>query len=188
MNKLIAYGAALVFSLASGNIAMAKSSPDGDIKGTYNCQLTGGFILQFASSALAQFTVDGKGNVTSRAGELAVTLGANLTPSTPTNGVFFSSQYSFEACQYTPSGGSYSTNANGIGTLTIDWTASGTNAATPADCTENITAHYDILINSEASLLLNSTDLATEACNSTIDYASCGSNLTGTCQQQSPKP
>lgn len=187
MNKLIVYGAALFFSLASCGIALA-SSPNGDIKGVYNCQLAGGFIAQVSSSGLAQFTVDGTGKVTNSAGELKVVMGAENQPSKATGGVFYLSQYSFQACDYTPSGGSYSISANGTGTLSINWTASVKNTSTPLDCTENITTNYNILVNSPTSFFLDSTDLIGPCGSPKVDYASCGSSFRGTCQQQAAKP
>jgi hypothetical protein len=97
MRKGFIYGTALALAMAGGGVATAKStqaSPDGEIKGTYNCQLTGGFIAQAASTGLGQFSVDGKGNVTDAAGQLAVTIGGENQPSTASsNGFFFISQY-----------------------------------------------------------------------------------------------
>jgi hypothetical protein len=193
MRKGFIYGTALALAMAGGGVATAKStqaSPDGEIKGTYNCQLTGGFIAQAASTGLGQFSVDGKGNVTDAAGQLAVTIGGENQPSTASsNGFFFISQYTFQACDYTPSGGLYSLSANGSGTLSIQWTPSASNADSPVDCTEDITTDYDILVNSAASFTLNSTDLLPSTCGDpNIDYADCGSSFTGTCVQQAAKP
>jgi hypothetical protein len=72
MKKLIACGAAMLFSLAGWGVALAVTSQDADIEGAYNCLLTGGFVAQTSSSALAQFTANGAGKVTVTAGELKV--------------------------------------------------------------------------------------------------------------------
>ncbi|HUN58414.1 MAG TPA: hypothetical protein VMU41_09895 [Candidatus Binataceae bacterium] len=196
MNKGFIYGTAIALALAGPGAALAKSKPastSGFIKGTYNCQLTGGFIAQPYSTALTQFSVDGEGNVSGSAGELAVTAGGSGIPNpNNTNADFLNpSQYSFQTCDYVPSEGTYTLNANGTGTMTIDWTASTDNTDTPLDCTEDITAHYNVLVDSPASFVLNSTDLLplSGTCGDPdVNYAVCGSSLTGTCQLQSAKP
>lgn len=196
MNKRFIYGTALVFALAGGSQAVAKTKPastTGFIKGTYVCQLTGGFIAQIDSTALTQFSVDGQGSVTSTAGELAVSVGGSAIPNpNNTNDNFLNaSGYIFQACNYTPSGGTYTLSANGAGTITIDWTASSDNADSPLDCTEDITANYNILVNSPTSFALSSADLinsGSSGCGDPdVDYAVCGSSLAGTCQLQSSK-
>jgi hypothetical protein len=190
MTKGLIYAMAFALALAGTNPAMAKSKPQvptaGFIKGSYICQLTGGFVVQPASTGLAQFTVDGKGNVTASAGELDVTIGGNSTNATPQNGTFFDNQYSFQRCDYSPSGGSYTLGASGTGTLSIDWTASSSNAANDNgfDCTGNITTNYDVLVSSPATLLLNSNDLVSDCTADTLTYAECGSSFSGVCQQQ----
>src|SRR5271170_5180144 len=91
MRKLIAAAAVVVLSFGGANAAFATPpnwSPNVFIRGVYNCHLTGGFIVQPGSTGLAQFTLDGKGNVTSAPGELIVTLGEITTPSTPDDGFF----------------------------------------------------------------------------------------------------
>jgi hypothetical protein len=190
MNRGFIYGTLLAFALASGGIASAKtpsSSPDRFMKGSYVCELTGGFIVQTGSTALAQFAVDGDGNVTASSGELNVTVGSNTTVSTPSNGFFFDNEYSYEQCEYSPSGGSYSLSANGAGTLSVNWTAGTSNPDSPLDCTGNITTNFDVLVNSASSFLLNSTDLLGDCTTDTFDYADCGSTLVGSCQQQAGK-
>jgi hypothetical protein len=164
MNKGFIYGTALVFALTGASQAMAKTKPEsttGFIKGTYVCQLTGGFIAQPYSTGLTQFSVDGEGNVTTTAGELAVSVGgtAILNPNNTNDNFLNASGYIFQTCDYTPSGGSYTLDANGTGTITIDWTASTDNADSPLDCTEDITAHYNILVNSPTLFTLSSTDI-----------------------------
>jgi hypothetical protein len=193
MRKGFIYGAALVVALAANRSALAKpsqASPDGEIKGTYNCQLSGGFIAQAGSSALAQFSVD-EGDVTDTAGELNVSLGAYSIPN-PNNtsaDFVFPGQYSYEACNYTPSGGTYTLNGNGGGTISIKWTASADNASSPTDCTEDITTNFNILVNSSSSFTLNSTDLlpGDDCGNPDVNFANCGQSLSGSCQQQSVK-
>lgn len=184
--KLIAYSAALFFSLASGDVALA-SSANADIKGPYNCLLTGGFIAQVSSSALAQFTVDGTGKVTNSPGELKVVLGAENQPSTTKSGFFFISEYSYQTCNYTPSGGSYSIGTNGAGTLSINWTPNAKNESTGTDCAQGITTNFNILVDSPTSFDLVSTDLIQSSCGDPlVDYAGCGSTLKGTCQAAKP--
>jgi len=188
MRKLIAAAAVVVLSFGGANAAFATPpnwSPNVFIRGVYNCHLTGGFIVQPGSTGLAQFTLDGKGNVTSAPGELIVTLGEITTPSTPDDGFFFTNSASYRRCAYTPSGGSYSVNPNGTGTLTIDWTASGNNVGI---CSGDITTNYDILIDNPGSFTVNSTDFPDLCGDPDSDYASCGSSFTGTCKQQAFVP
>jgi hypothetical protein len=196
MNKGFIYGAALAFSVASGGVAMAKSqaqTPTSFIKGTYNCQLTGGFIAQAASSGLAQFTVDGKGNVTSTAGEFNVSVGAYSLPnSNNTDANFlFPAQYIYQTCDYTPgTGGTYSIDATGGGTISVNWSPNAGNPSSGTDCSEDITTNFDIVVNSPASFILTSTDILNgdDCTTGSVNYASCGSSFTGTCVQQSAKP
>lgn len=190
MRKSFIYGTALAFALAGGGMAFAKSqqaSPDEEIRGNYVCELTGGFIVQAGAKAQAQFSADGQGNVTAAPGELNVTVGGNSTVATPANGFFFDNAYSFEQCDYSPSGGSYSLSANGAGTLSVNWTASSNNPDSPLDCTGNIATNFDVLVNSGGSFLLNSTDLLVDCTSATLDYADCGSTFAGICQQQQAK-
>jgi hypothetical protein len=185
VNKLIAYGAAtLFFSLTSGSLA--ATSPNSDIKGPYNCLLTGGFIAQTSSSALAQFSA-ANGKVTGGAGELKVVVGGeDQGPSLTTNPTQVINRYSFQICNYTPSGGSYSLNVNGAGTLSVNWTASAENGSAPIPCTDNITTNFDILVNSRAAFILESTDLIQSSCGTSFGYSSCGSTFHGTCQAAKP--
>src|SRR5208282_2458323 len=109
---------------------------------------TGGFLAQPDSRGLAQFTVDGKGKVTDTPGELNVTVAQHSTSSTPSNGVYATAQYIYQVCDYSPSGGSYTLNADGTGTLPVIWTAS-TNNSNPSggvDCTEGITTDFAITV------------------------------------------
>jgi hypothetical protein len=194
MNKGFIYGATFALSVASAGAAMAKSqaqTPSSFIKGTYNCQLTGGFIAQAGSSGLAQSTVDGKGNVTDSAGELNVSVGGYALPNpNNTNNDFLNpSQFIYQTCDYTPgTGGTYSIGANGGGTLSINWTANAGNPSSGTDCSEDITTNFDIVVNSPASFALTSTDLIADCTTGSVNYASCGSSFTGTCVQQSTKP
>jgi hypothetical protein len=184
MTKLIAFGAATLFMLAIGGLAKA-ASPDADISGAYNCLLTGGFLAQTSTSALAQFTAAGNGKVTNAPGELKVVVtGENQNAKNNPNQII--NQYSFQICNYTPSSGSYSISANGAGTLSVNWTAAAKNDSTPIDCSENITTHFNVLVNSPNSFLLDSTDLLSSCGDPHIDYASCGSTFKGTCQAAKP--
>jgi hypothetical protein len=191
MRKNFIYAAVLsVFLLTGGSLAFAKSANQtttGFINGTYNCLLAGGFLAQPDSKALLQFTVDGKGNVTATPGEFNVTVAQHSTSSTPVNNEFLTSQYIYQICDYSPSGGSYALNATGTGTLSINWISHGTDPSGGADCSENITTDYAVVISSAASFAVNSTDLNTSCGAPGIDYASCGSSFTGTCQLQSGK-
>jgi hypothetical protein len=186
MHKAIALGVAILFSVAFGGFAMAASSPNADISGAYNCLLTGGFLAQTSSSALAQFTAGGNGKITATAGELKVVVsGENQNPKNNADQII--NQYGFQICDYTPSGGSYSISANGAGTLSVDWTASAKNEPTPVDCAQNITTNFNILVNSPSSFILDGTDLLQSSCGDPkIDYASCGSTFKGTCQAAKP--
>ena len=195
MRKGFIYGAAFALLAATGGIAMAKSQPQtttGFIKGTYNCQLTGGFIAQAGSSGLAQFTVDGKGNVTDSAGELNVSVGGYALPNpNNTNNDFLNpSQFIYQTCDYTAgTGGTYDIDATGGGTLSVNWTPNLGNPSSGTDCSEDITTNYNVVINSPASFILTSTDLVTNDCTTgSVNYASCGSSFTGTCVQQSARP
>jgi hypothetical protein len=187
MTKLIVPGVAMLFAVAIGGSAMAASAPDADISGAYNCLLTGGFLAQTASSALAQFTAAGNGRITNAPGELKVVVsGENQTPGSG-NPSQIINQYSFELCSYTPSGGSYSIGANGAGTLSVNWTPSPKNEREAIDCTGNITTNFDILVNSPTSFVLDSTDLLESNCgHPSFDYAACGSTLKGSCQAAKP--
>jgi hypothetical protein len=192
MNKGFIFGTAFVLALTSGGMAFAKAqqgSTEGAIKGTYNCQLTGGFIAQAGSSALAQFQVDGKGNVTSTVGGLNVSVGGYALPNPNNTDADFlnPSQYNYQIRAYSPAGGTYSLNANGSGSVTMNWTASTNNADSPLDCTGDITTSFNIVVNNLASFVLSSTDLINDCTTGNVNYAACGSSFTGSCQQQSPK-
>jgi hypothetical protein len=171
---------------------MAKSQPQSAtafIKGSFDCQLTGGFIAQAYSSALAQFSVDGKGNVTGSAGELNVSVGGSGIPNPNNTDADFlnPSQYIFQTCSYSPASGSYTLAPNGTGTIAIDWTASANNADSPLDCTPDITTNFNLVVNSPGSFLLSSTDILNGCASGNINYAACGSSFAGTCQLQAPK-
>jgi hypothetical protein len=188
MRKAIIILAIAPFFLAISEAAFAKTvkqqTTTGFISGTYNCELTGGFLAQPDSRGLAQFTVDGKGNVTATPGEFNVTVAQHSTSSTPSNGVYATAQYIYQICDYTPSGGSYTLAADGTGTLSINWTSQGQDVTGGVDCSENITTNFNVAIGSPSSFELNDTDLNTSCGSPGITYAACGSNFAGSCQLQ----
>lgn len=175
------------FVLTAG-AAFAKNakqpSTAGEINGTYNCELTGGFLAQPDSRGLAQFTVDGKGNVTATAGELNVAVAQHSTSATASNGIYVTSEYIYQICDYSPSGGAYTLGADGNGTLSIEWISHGEDITGGVDCSENITTDFNIAVSSPNSFVLNDTDLNTSCSSSDITYAGCGSNFAGSCQLQ----
>ena len=188
-SKRLSLAAAAIFSLAMGGSAIAASSSNADIKGTYNCQLSGSFAINPFSNVQMQFQVDGAGNVVAtNPGELSVVLGGIDTLQNQSPPLTYSNTFSYQSCQYTVAAGStYQINKNGAGTMQINWTPNANNAASPTDCTPAITTNFNVLVNAKNSLSVMSTDLAGN-CNAPANYANCGSSLVGICQLQSPRP
>ena len=192
-SHLAALTGVLLAAAANVSAKGPAPSPSSSFKGVYNCQLSGGFVAQPGSTALMQFTVDGKGGVTTGAAELHVAVGQVLF-SAAVNGFTFLGQQSTQSCLYTisqGSPGSYAVSRSGDGALIVSWTPNAANQPVPIDCSGPISTHFDMLLNSPTSLMLMSTDSLTAACGATansVNYPNCGSTLTGSCQQQSAKP
>ena len=161
-----------------------------NVKGHYACSATGNFI-GVPGQALVQLTADGKGNL--MGGSMTVqddSLGTSGSQK-PTDGLptaanqWFYFTVAFQQCQYSLQSGTYSINLDGTGTAQVSWGASENNAASPIDCTENITAHYNLLVQNASAFLMTTNDPVTTGASQ--DFASLGEGLTGSCAVQTVK-
>jgi hypothetical protein len=177
---------ALLFSTAIA--AFAAPFNNKKIRGSYVCSATGGFISSNAR-ALILLAADGKGNVL-RGSLIVATDSAGTTgngAASPSQGSpWFDFRDDFGQCKYSASGGMYSVNSDGTATMAVNWTANGGNPSTPLDCSENLVAHYDLILQSSGVFFFLTRDPLAKPVTAT-NFANLGEALSGSCSIQSAK-